>query len=425
MIVGMDTGRSIALLDCNNFFVSCERLFRPDLRRKPVLVLSSNDGCVVARSQEVKDLGIPMGVPLFQIKDLVKAHSIATFSSNFTLYRDISRRVMEVLEREVAKLEPYSIDEAFFEITGSPEVVEAEARRLKGLIEAEVGVPVSIGIAPTKTQAKCANLIAKRGAGVYRINAAAWSGLVPTIMMGSIWGVGRRLSVRYSAEGIATVADFLNRPLRFIEARFGVVGARLWHELNGTVAYPVGHTERLPESTISSRSFGQAINDLPTLKDAVFFHLDQTAGDVRRQGLAANTIKVYLQTARHGAYAWQGGGAEERLSVPSNDLAHLMVIADRLTDTIYRAGIPYTKAGVLLSGLCRADRSFQLRLLPDSGPAASVNIMGVYDAIKTRFGDQSVGIGRLPNVPARWQSKRAQLSPSYTTSWQQLPIIKA
>ena len=307
----------IGVVDCNNFFVSCERLFRPDLRKRPVIVLSSNDGCVVARSQEVKDMGVPMGVPYFKIKDIVKDNGITTFSSHFTLYRDISSRVFTVLKEELSDVEQYSIDEAFFAISGTKEEVVARVTRIKLRIEQLVGVPVSVGVAATKTIAKVAVDQAKKTTGILVLSKTDWELARHELPLGDVWGVGRKLSTRFTVLGVKTVPELLHTAPVVVEKHFGVVGLRLQAELSGDAAYPVCSTSLPQQSIMSSRSFKDATEDVMVLEDAVAFHTRAVAADLRRLGKVVSVIRVSIRPSRFSSYLLRGGVAEHQLSEPA------------------------------------------------------------------------------------------------------------
>ena len=313
----------IGVIDCNNFFVSCERLFRPDLVGKPVVVLSSNDGCVVARSQEVKDMGVVMGVPIFQIKDIVKDKGITTFSSHFALYRDLSSRVFTVVKTLLPTMEIYSIDEAFFSIKAdSKELLEAELRRIKIEVERQIGIPVSLGVAATKTQAKYANRLAKKAGGVVVLEPSDWDNLVTTIPLQTIWGVGGKLELRYKEAGLRTVVDLIDCPKPRVDSLFGITGLRLQSELAGTPVYAVINKHAPQQSITSSRSFEKNVTDLAVVKDAVAYHVRQVVADLRHLRLKAKYISVMLGTSRHSDYVLRGGSLTTDNLTPTDDLVH-------------------------------------------------------------------------------------------------------
>lgn len=417
--------RYIGLIDCNNFFVSCERLFRPDLRNRPTVVLSSNDGCVVARSQEVKDMGIPMGVPYFKVKDILNEGSAAVFSSNFTYYRDISSRVFSTMRELVRVIEQYSIDESFFSITAdSQQEAELFATSLKQYIETRVGIPVSIGLAATKTQAKYASILAKKTGGVAVLEREAFSAAAPSIRIGDIWGIGPRLARRFEATDIATVADLCAADQATIAKVFGVVGVRLQQELQGRSVYRVTEKRAVQQSIMSTRSFKSATTSLAVVEDAVAYHIRMALEDLRSMGQKAQGLQVMIRPSRHGDYLLRGGSKSVVLSEPSSDTFVFQREAMRLTQELFEAGVPYKKAGIILSQLA-PEIVHQLSLDTDSTDRESrEQLMSLIDGINTRFGKERVQIGgRL--LGAAWAVKRDRLSPAYTTKWSDVPVVSA
>jgi DNA polymerase V len=411
----------IALLDCNNFFVSCERLFRPDLRNRPVVVLSSNDGCVVARSQEIKDKGISMGVPYFQIKDTLAAMQAAVFSSNFALYREVSRRVFSVLREEVDIIEQYSIDEAFFVLGEEP--IQA-AGVIKQRVEKQVGIPVSIGIAQSKTRAKYVNDRAKKTTGLACMDASAWNAVAPTIPLHSIWGVGGRLSARYRAVGLETVADLCAASPNFLQHRFGKPGLQLQAELSGVSVLPVTPHLEAQKSIMSSRSFAHAVTDSTSVHDAVAYHVRHIAADLRAAKLVTACISVSIRPSRHGAYALAGGTATHTLPVPTHDTFTLLAHARTLTDTLYRKGIPYQKAGVYCHDL-RSEMATTRTLFSDLETTAMTPIWQAVDAVNLRAGRELIRVGGSLAATTKWQPRRQTISPAYVTKWTDIPFVQA
>ncbi len=419
--------RYIAVLDCNNFFVSCERLFRPDLRQKPVVVLSSNDGCVVARSQEIKDKGIGMGVPYFQIKDTLKDIDATCFSSNFTLYRDVSDRVFQVLRSLVTEMEIYSIDEAFFIIEAAT-AAEAEltATTIKSTVERRVGIPVSIGVATSKTLAKLCNDIAKkdRRSGVFVLEPGDSVTVLGTRPLGDVWGIGGRLSRRYASAGLHTIADMHMVSRERLQTISGVVGLRTQAELLGQVAYPLSHRRELPKSITSSRSFGQKTNDIAVIKDALAYHVRSVAADLRRDGLVAGSMTILLLTARHSDWFLRGGATSVTFTVPTADTTTLLKEALRHCDQIYETGVPYNKTGVVLSALLPARAVPASLFSTEDAVEAEGKLDSLIDSLNTRFGNDLVKLGMFTKT-ASWRTRQETLSPAYTTNWQELPVVKA
>ena len=410
----------IGLLDCNNFFVSCERLFRPDLIRKPVVVLSSNDGCVVARSQEVKDMGVPMGVPYFQVKDSLGKACVTTFSSNFTLYRDISRRVFSVMRSELDLIEQYSIDEAFFAVVGEP---VSAAERLKMVVEREVGIPVSIGIASTKTQAKYASKLAKKSGGVKVLSAPEWHQLVEFIPIQDIWGVGGKMELRYKQHGLQTVAHLLESDPARISKIFGVSGLRLQQELQGMSVLPLQNKAHVQQSVMSSRSFPKATTDLAVLADALAYHVRHAVADVRSMMMLAGQIRVIISPSRHGAYMLRGGAKEAILSVPSADTFEFLKIANQLLSDIVEPGVPYQKVGVQL-GLFSPQATEQQTLFSASETQKKASIQEIVDGLNIKASRELLLLGSHLKGD-KWQSRADIQSPAYTTRWKDVAIVQA
>jgi DNA polymerase V len=413
----------VALLDCNNFFVSCERLFRPDLKGKPVAVLSSNDGCVVARSQEVKDIGVPMGIPLFQIKDIIKDNKVTTFSSHFTLYRDVSRRVFEVLRREVSGIEQYSIDEAFFVLEGEEVVVTHRARTIKDIIEREVGVPVSIGISKSKTMAKYTSTVAKRTNGVAVLSLHEWTKKTPTIELREIWGVGAKTSLSFKEKGLVTVADLVVLPQQTVKQLFGLHGARLQMELLGMQAVTISRSLESQKSILHTRSFKQTTIDIEVLKDSVAYHLREASEDLRSMGLLAKVCTVYIGTSRHGDYLLRGGSKTIVLLAATDNTFVLLDEAMKAVDGLYEPGVPYKKAGIMLTDFAQKEGA-QMSFFEDEKSTKTKLLIPMLDAVNSRVGKGSVLLGtRLKEE--KWQSSQIKKSPAYTTHWKQIAVVKA
>jgi DNA polymerase V len=413
----------VGLIDCNNFFVSCERLFRPDLRAVPVLVLSSNDGCVVARSREIKDMGIPMGVPYFQIKDILKDTGTVCFSSHFALYRDISSRVFSVVREQFSRVEQYSIDEAFFtfEADSLPEA-ERLLTTLKALVEQRIGIPVTVGAAASKTQAKLANAYAKKRTGVYVVTPDTFFGVFASVPLREVWGVGGRLSRRYTEAGIATIGDLLATATNRLAVLFGVSGTRLQAELLGQIAFPIVTVQTVPKSIMSTRSFATKTTQKTLIIDALAHHVRTVTEDARNQSLLMTTITVLLQTARHGDYALRGGVIPLVLPLPSAHTNYCLKHALLGLDALFEDDVPYAKVGCIASGLI--PMSYVSKSLWGSEEEEVIDTLDqVLDSLNARFGRDRVRIGQFTKTPS-WQTKQTLLSPAYTTSWHQLKTVK-
>ena len=421
------------LMDCNNFFVSCERLFRPDLIGKPVAVLSSNDGCFVARSQEVKDMGIPMGVPLFQVKELCEKEKITLFSSNFNLYRDISARVMSALRAECGDIEVYSIDEAFFTVSDS--FSEEKMAQIRTRVMQKTGIPVSIGVAQTKTLAKVANSIAKKrdvrrptsnmGEGVCVMDGGLWETTAKSMSCGSVWGIGRQTSAFLTKAGIYTVAELLAQDRTFIKSNLGVVGERLILELSGIPVSKLGdHGNAVQQSLTSTRSFGKTVTNKLILQSAIGHHVVHVAEKLREEKLVASTISVMARGSRFGDFSHREGVITTALFVPTDDTFILTKEAMRLLDILFDPEIPYKKAGIILGGI-EPKHFAPISLFPEEKRNTKTSTLSVLsDSLNKRFGRDTIRPG-ITLGRERWQEHKEKLSPQYTTRWTEIARVKA
>lgn len=349
-----------ALVDCNNFFVSCERVFRPDLEGKAVVVLSNNDGCVVSRSNEAKAMGIPMGVPFYKVKPIAEAGNLVAFSSNYVLYGDLSSRVMSLLADAVPQIEIYSIDEAFLHLDGiDPGKIPALCRDLVDKVGKWVGVPVSIGVAPTKTLAKIASHFAKkhkgyRGVCLMETDQKRLKALSLT-PIGDVWGVGRKLAPKMEAKGIRTALDFVQRPREWVAETFNVNVLRTWEELQGHSCLEEEKEERR-KSICTSRSFAEMIDDERELMLRISDFAAMCARKLRQEGSAAYEVTAFLYTNRFREDLNQYfPSASIRLDVAANSAQEIVGAALRGFHTIYRPGYLYKKAGVIVSDIVPAD----------------------------------------------------------------------
>lgn len=411
----------VGLVDCNNFFVSSERLFRPDLAKRPVLVLSSNDGCVVARSQEVKDIGIPMGVPYFQIKDIIKDKAIAVFSSNFTLYRDLSQRVFSIVKNECKDFEQYSIDEAFFHVESSQ--ADDFARHLRDKIAREVGMPVSVGIAASKTLAKFSSRLAKKQQGVCVLPQSGWSTLAPSVRLGDLWGVGGGRVRSFAAAQLVTASDLMGADGARIVQLFGVEGSRLRRELLGEEVYVVGRARGPQKTIMSSRSFMVAAKSCSVVQDAVAYHVRRVVEDVRVLAMKAGAMTIFMGSSRFASEGY-GRVVHEIILEPATDnVMELVKRAATAVEALYNPAVAYKKVGVVISNFTPRTRC-QLGLfgLPDESPQQSVQ--GVLESLNQAYGIDTVRVGSYLKE-GQWQARRDALSPAYTTQWQSLPTVRA
>lgn len=411
----------IAVLDCNNFFVSCERLFRPDLRQVPVVVLSSNDGCVVARSQEVKDSGVPMGAPLFQVKDILKDIGAVCFSSHFTLYRDISARVFAVVSDYCGEIEQYSIDEAFFVYeAATDEEAHAYVQTLKSVVERAVGIPVSIGVSDTKTRAKLVNAYAKKNTGVAVFCGDQFRTQFGASPLAAVWGVGRQLATRYRALGIETVDALIEAPSAVVREQTHQPGCALQSELAGRVVNQVSSGRSIPKSIMSTRSFATKTNDPAVLKDALAYHVRNVFEDLRAQKLVATGIRVLLETSRHSDWRFYGGTRETFFAEPTNDTTYGLQTAIMLLNDLYEGAVPYSKTGVVVYGLMPTAYVTGGLFTPTVTETSTID--DVLDTLNARFGRATVQVGMFAKS-ALWQARGERRSPAYTTDWSALQIV--
>lgn len=412
----------IGVVDCNNFFVSCERLFRPDLWKKPVLVLSNNDGCVVARSQEVKDLGVPMGIPHFQIKDLIKSAKIAVFSSNFSLYRNISRRIFSLVEKEVDQFEAYSIDEGFFSIAAqSEEDALLIIQTLRQKLEMMVGIPVAIGLAKNKTLAKYANSLAKKGQnGVKLLNTEEWAEMSSEVKLNQIWGVGGRMSQRYRDAGLETVEDLLKADTAFIKSRFGISGLRLQSDLRGEVVTKISADKEEQKSLTHSRSTSKAVFKKTEVESVLLHHIEKAVAALRRRKLLAGSIYIFAYPPRHV----HGKSISQLvpLVTPTNDEDVFFKIAQSVVNQQYSPESGYKKLGVTCGELL-PEKYLSRSLFTTNEDLGKSELLKTIDSLNRRFGEDT--IHRAATLDQSWRPNSVWRSPAYLSSWKDIPSASA
>ena len=417
----------LALVDCNNFYASCERVFDPHLWNRPVVVLSNNDGCVVARSAEAKALGIATGTPYFQIRDLVARHGIIVRSSNYKLYGDLSARIMTVLGRSTPHLEVYSIDEAFMDLAGMPlDRLMDYGREIRRTVLRWTGIPVSVGIAPTKTLAKVANHLAKQAPAAGGVWSLAEThdqmAVLARLDVQDIWGIGARLAARLRRAGIATALDLREASPNRVRRLVGVVGERTALELRGLPCIGLEETPPPAKSIVRSRSFGRPVERQEELEEAVAAYATRAAEKLRLHRRVAGALSVFVATSRfRGApYANQ---ATLSLDPPTDDTARLIHAALAALRPIFREGLAYQKAGVMLGGLQpRAGLTESLFDRYDRG--RSERLMAVLDDVNHRLGPDTLRYA-ASGMERPWQMRREHASPHYTTRWDELPIVRA
>jgi DNA polymerase V len=423
IVLSRKVTKRFALVDCNNFYVSCERLFNPVLIGQPVIVLSNNDGCVVARSQEAKNLGIKMGVPIFKIHDLIKHHNIPVYSSNYALYGDLSGRVMSTLSHFAPDVEIYSIDEAFIDLSEFRyrDLTEYGAE-IRQRVKQWVGIPVSVGIATTKTLAKLANHLAKQSSsGVCDLSVyTSIDEMLSQVSVSDLWGIGSQSSNWLRQRGIVTALQLKNADESLIRSKMGVMGVKIQMELKGESCLAMELLASPKHSTCISRSFPKAISKLSDLQEAIAYFTHQAAEKLRRQKQAAGVVTVFARTSpfRDNFYA---NSATAELVVPTNDTRELAQTSARLAESIYRKDQNFKKAGVIMTGLV-SERQIQGNLLDvndDEAKVRSRRLMSIMDTINEIYGRDTLRFAATGVIQV-WKTRSEQRSPRYTTCWQDL-----
>ncbi|MGK5071168.1 Y-family DNA polymerase [Janthinobacterium sp. RT4P48] len=432
--MGDPTKQIFALVDVNNMYVSCERAFNPRLRDRPVVVLSNNDGCAVARSNEVKALGVAMGAPWFQMRDLAHQHGIVGLSSNYTLYADMSNRIMTILRTYSPNVEVYSIDESFLSLNGlgglwaSP---AAMGQDIRAKVAQWTGLPVCVGVGESKTLAKLANHVAKKFplfdsvADFTTMSEARTAWLLQRIDVGEVWGVGRRISAKLRAMGINTVQDLKDAPPSIMRAHFGVVLERTCNELRGISCLELEEVAPPRKEIVSSRSFGTMVMTCAELGESISTYAARAGEKLRGQHSLCGAVHVFVQTNRFREKDEQySNGITIPLVEPSADNRVLAGAALHGLAMIFREGFKYKKAGIMLMDL-QADTRRQ-GVLFDAAPdrARSVRAMAALDALNERFGRDTVHLGSAGLI-RRWAMLSENRTPRYTTNWMELPKVKA
>lgn len=425
----MSSLRSIALVDCNNFYASCERVFNPKLESRPIVVLSNNDGCIVARSNEAKALGIPMGAPLHEWQQLINKHRVAVFSSNYALYGDMSHRVMRLLSRYSPSQEIYSIDESFLDLTGIASPTE-HARQIRADIRKRTGIPVAVGIAPTKTLAKLANHCAKKlqpwqPIGVCNFNEQSGvelSRLFASLPVGEIWGVGYRLSAKLEQLHIHTVEDLRTASSHRLREQFGVVMERIIAELNGESCIEMEEAPSNKQQIVSSRSFAGLVTEIEDLHASIATHVSRAAEKLRQQNCIAGSLTVFIRT---NPFRDQDKQLSRSVLMPltpsTDDTLNMQEVAHAGLREVYRAGFNYKKAGVMLSEI--SDKSHrQVELFQPEEATRRENLSPLLDTINRKYGKHTIR-SAAELMGRNWQMKQERRSPCYTTNWNEIPLV--
>ncbi|MBA6103408.1 translesion error-prone DNA polymerase V subunit UmuC [Pseudomonas monteilii] len=424
----MRSDQVFALIDCNSFYASCERVFRPDLAKTPIVVLSNNDGCVIARSYDAKPF-VKMGEPYFQCRDTLQRHGIVAFSSNYALYGDMSERVMSLIESMVPAAEVYSIDECFADLTGVQGSLTEFGRRVRAKVLKCTGIPVGVGIAPTKTLAKLANHTAKRlqaqtGGVVDICDPFKRDWVLRNTEVKEVWGIGRRMTVHLEAMGIRTAMDLTKTDPWTLRQKFSVVVEKTARELAGTPCLDLEEAAPPKQEICCSRMFGKRLTELAPIKQAVASYAGRAAEKLRAQGSVCKRMRVSLRTGMFNPdEAKYAKGVLVELPYPTNDTLLLTRAATEAVEQVYRPGFRYSKAEVLLMDL-RQPGEFTDDLFVATQPVACDRLMSVLDEINGKYGRGTMRSGSVPRTPV-WGMRRELVSQSYTTRIDQLWTVFA
>lgn len=417
------------LIDCNNFYASCERVFKPNLNNRAVVVLSNNDGCVIARSNESKSLGIEMGVPYYQIKEQIKSHDIAVFSSNYTLYGDMSSRVMSIVAENSPEIEIYSIDEAFINFIGIRDLQNTGTTIVNKVCKG-TGIPVSLGIAPTKTLAKVANKFAKKYAGYNRVcvidTAEKRDKALRLFDISDVWGIGRNHSKRLKTLGVKTAYDFTELPMEWVRDKMTVTGVRTWRELRGEACIEMDMMTSPKKQICTSRAFGETVTEFDALAEAISTYAAVCAEKLRKQRSCAVSLLVFIQTNAFREdlpqYFRNGTAMLDVASASTIDIVHY---ARAILKQIYRPGFYYKKAGVIITEII-PDRAIQQNIFaPAINREKHQKLMHVVDKLNNGFVKNQIALAAQGlRSKGDWQLRRKLLSPSYSTQLKDIIQIK-
>jgi len=421
----------IALVDCDNFYVSCERVFNPWLKDRAVVVLSNNNGCIVARSPEAKALGIPMGAPFFQYNKLIQNHNVKVYSSNYALYGDMSKRVMETLKCFSPHVEIYSIDEAFLDLTGfSNQSLTEYGTLIRNTIKQHTGIPVTIGIAPTKVLAKIATRIAKKDKtlkGVFDIsNHPEIDDLLKTIAVEYIWGIGKQYTKLLNTQGILTAKDLKYASPKWIQKHLTIVGLKILKELNAEPCIPLEELPPAKKGIICSRSFGKPIETLEAISEAISEYVSRASHKLRAQNFAASFLQVYVSTNPFKPEPQYANAITSTFLTPTAFTPKLIRQARECVKQIFRSGYQYQRAGVFLGGITPKE-TIQLSLFSTLDPQErnkKTELMATLDKVNKRWGSNSLQFASQ-GIKKPWKMNQSFISPHYTTRWQEIPMVRA
>ena len=414
----------IALADCNNFYASCERVFNPTLKNKPVVVLSNNDGCIIARSNESKQLGIKMGEPVFKAREIIDKHNVNVFSTNFALYGDMSKRVMTLLASLSPEIEIYSIDEAFMNLAGIKKCFEI-GLHMRDTVKKHTGIPISIGIASTKTLAKVANHCAKRFTkkGVYVLKRKDHiSEILKSMPVSKLWGVGSRYSRMLRSYGVDNAHEFVSLDEKWVLEKMTVMGLRIQRELKGESCISMDINPSPKKNICTSRSFGTKVRDFQSLKESISSHAARCAEKLRSEKGCARYVSVVIKTNPFSDSDYYCGYKSSSFDVPTNDTLDIINAAENILRSIYKKGLEYKKSGVIVGDIIPQNQ-VQLNLFDmDEKRIKRKKLDSTVDIINQAMGRSTIHIGSQ-GIAKNWQLKREKLSPCYTTKWDDLLTI--
>ena len=419
---------AIGLLDCNNFYASCERVFDASVKRKPVVVLSNNDGCVIARSEEAKEIGVTMGSPLFKVLDLLETSDAEIFSSNYALYGDMSSRVMNLLENFTPEVEIYSIDEAFLNLEPRKHSLDNLAHSIREKMYQWTGIPVSIGIAETKVLAKIANKRAKKAElkaqGIFNLyRSSKIESILRETLVEDVWGIGYRSSLKLKSNNILTAWQLREMDNRFVRRLLTVVGARIALELRGVKCLPFEQSSVKKHTITCSRSFGQTITNYESIKEAVLYFLTRACEKMRKNNLAAHAVTVFISTDRFRPTPEPySNSATYSSTYPTDSNQEIQEWTIKTLERIYKKGFEYRKAGIILSGLAPSE-NLTKRMFDDEKFQQQHKLMKAIDELNQKFGKDTVRFGSV-KTEGSWKMKQTRKSQSYTTNWNELLIVR-
>jgi len=418
--------KKLALVDCNSFYVSCERLFNPKIRKKPVVVLSNNDGCIISRSNEAKALGIKMGEPYFKGKDIIIKNKVEVFSSNYSLYGDLSRRVMRTLKRFNTEIEVYSIDEAFIDLSSFPDSeVEKVGKQIRETVLKWTGIPTSIGIAKTKTLSKVANHIAKKKKSgvVSLIGIENLDPILERIEINDVWGVGRQLTKFYQKNGIYNAKQLKNKSNTWIKKCSNVLSSRTAMELRGIPCINIETTQTKRKSCVVSRSFGKRIETFQELKEAVANYCLNASEKIRSESLVAKAITIFVRTSPFQRnYGYYSNSKTIDFPIATNNSIEIVKTAVSILESIFKNGYRYQKAGVMLTGLRNDDG--RKNLFSSDKDEKIKNLMQSIDNTNYRYGRSTLSLASA-GVHKKWNMRRQYSSKIDTADFYSLPVIRA